>query len=111
MGKSAHCSRVNHQKNNNLLYGRYCIKWSHVIIFVGCLGLDLGILQCNAAQRRRALNASRVVGWGEEVELAGAFVPVPFSPMLVQSPGQHLHLVRDFAQITHPMALCLHGVL
>lgn len=98
-------------ENNNLLYGRYCIKWSHVVIFVGCLGLDLDILRCNAVQRGRALNASRVVRWGEKVELAGAFVPVPFSPMLVQILGHHLHLVKDFAQITHPMALCLHDVL
>lgn len=102
---------MNRQKNNNLLYGRYCIKWSHVVIFKGYLGLDLDILQCNAAQRRRALNASRVVAWREEVNLAGTFVPVPFLPMLVQSLGHHLYLVRDFSQITHPMALCLHDVL
>lgn len=80
MGNSAHCSWVNHQKNDNLLYQRYCIKWSHIVILEGCLGWDQDILQCNATQGRD-LNVSRAVGWEEQVELAGAFEPVPFPPM------------------------------
>lgn len=69
MGNSAHCSWVNHQKSDNLLYQRQCIKWGHTVILEGCLGSDLDILQCRGGLWMSAGQWDRKSKWSWQVLL------------------------------------------